>query len=234
MASAKRVERRRLFPCRRRSRASRRVRALRRSVQERNRNRGFTDHESERHGVCSVVVSFTSDERTRLLELAAAKEAPDVDHEAHRQGAGQGHFPDRPRCSRRRWANASVANAHDGACTKGEEAYVVSRYVDDPLLIGGYKFDLRLYVVVTRFRPLRAFVSRLGFARFCAATSRREARAATSGDHYAHLTNVAVQKRTRSTTKSTAASGASKTCDCSWRARAAPRLRQNCGASWTP
>ena len=45
------------------------------------------------------------------------------------------------------------------ACTKGEEAYVVSRYVDDLLFIGGYKFDLRLYVV-TRFRwPL---ASRLG------------------------------------------------------------------------
>jgi tubulin polyglutamylase TTLL1 len=96
----------------------------------------------------------------------------------------------------KRWANASVANAHDGVCTKGEEAYVVSRYVDDPLLIGGYKFDLRLYVVVTRFRPLRAFVSRLGFARFCAAkyvSPRSES--GDLGDHYAHLTNVAVQKK---------------------------------------
>lgn len=96
----------------------------------------------------------------------------------------------------KRWANASVANAHDGVCAKGEEAYVVSRYVDDPLLIGGYKFDLRLYVVVTRFRPLRAFVSRLGFARFCAAkyvSPRSES--GDLGDHYAHLTNVAVQKK---------------------------------------
>jgi tubulin polyglutamylase TTLL1 len=97
----------------------------------------------------------------------------------------------------KRWANASyVGGPHDGVSTKGEEAYVVSRYVDDPLLVGGYKFDLRLYVVVTRFRPLRAFVSRLGFARFCAAkyvSPRSES--GDLGDHYAHLTNVAVQKK---------------------------------------
>ena len=75
----------------------------------------------------------------------------------------------------KRWASASHAgislNAVGpvGSNARGEESYVVSRYVDDPLLVGGKKFDLRLYVVVTSFRPLRAFVSRLGFARFCAA-----------------------------------------------------------------
>ena len=121
-----------------------------------------------------------------------------MDHEARtpRKAQGKGIFLIDSLQQTKRWANASVANAHDGACTKGEEAYVVSRYVDDPLLIGGYKFDLRLYVVVTRFRPLRAFVSRLGFARFCAAkyvSPRSES--GDLGDHYAHLTNVAVQKK---------------------------------------
>ncbi len=36
------------------------------------------------------------------------------------------------------------------------ENYVVSRYIEDPLLIGGKKFDLRMYVVVLNYKPLQA------------------------------------------------------------------------------
>ena len=101
----------------------------------------------------------------------------------------------------RRWASASYAGGTPnavgaGSNVRGEESYVVSRYVDDPLLVGGKKFDLRLYVVVTSFRPLRAFVSRLGFARFCAAKYvSSQSSKGDLDDHYAHLTNVAVQKK---------------------------------------
>ncbi|RLU21017.1 hypothetical protein DMN91_007633 [Ooceraea biroi] len=48
-----------------------------------------------------------------------------------------------------------------------KESYVISRYIDNPLLIGSKKFDLRLYVLITSFRPLKAYLFKLGFCRFC-------------------------------------------------------------------
>jgi len=70
------------------------------------------------------------------------------------------------------------------------EPYVVQRYLSEPLLIGGKKFDLRLYVLVTSYAPLVVYMYRSGFARFSHARFSMDDLA----DVMIHLTNVAVQK----------------------------------------
>lgn len=73
-----------------------------------------------------------------------------------------------------------------------KNTYVISRYIDNPLLIGGKKFDLRIYVLVTSFRPLKAYMFRNGFCRFC--TMKYDTSVAELDNMYVHLTNVSVQK----------------------------------------
>jgi tubulin polyglutamylase TTLL1 len=70
------------------------------------------------------------------------------------------------------------------------EPYVISRYLMNPLLIGGRKFDLRIYVLVLSFSPLRALKYREAFARFCASPYNED-----DPNLDVHLTNVAVQKQ---------------------------------------
>ncbi|KAJ0063128.1 hypothetical protein NL108_012593 [Boleophthalmus pectinirostris] len=70
------------------------------------------------------------------------------------------------------------------------ESYVAQRYIENPYLINGRKFDLRVYVLVTSYIPLKAWLYRDGFARF--ANTRFSL--SSTDDKYMHLTNVAVQK----------------------------------------
>ena len=44
---------------------------------------------------------------------------------------------------------------------------VVQRYLDKPLLLDGFKFDLRVYVVVIGVDPIKAYICDEGLARFC-------------------------------------------------------------------
>jgi tubulin polyglutamylase TTLL1 len=76
---------------------------------------------------------------------------------------------------------------------KVEEAYVISRYIDKPLLIGGKKFDLRIYVLVTSYKPLKVWYSSFGFARFC--NEKYSSDISEMDNMMMHLTNVAIQKK---------------------------------------
>ena len=46
------------------------------------------------------------------------------------------------------------------------ESLVISRYIDNPLLLFGHKFDLRIYVVMTSYDPLKIYIYREGLVRF--------------------------------------------------------------------
>lgn len=72
------------------------------------------------------------------------------------------------------------------------QASVIQRYVDKPLLLKGYKFDLRLYVLVTSFQPLEAFIYRDGFARL--STQAYSTSADDLDNKFIHLTNSSIQK----------------------------------------
>lgn len=49
---------------------------------------------------------------------------------------------------------------------KPGEDFICQQYVSKPFLIDGFKFDLRIYVLVTSCDPLRIFVFGDGLARF--------------------------------------------------------------------
>lgn len=70
----------------------------------------------------------------------------------------------------------------------------VQQYLPNPFLINGYKFDLRIYVLVTSCTPsLRAFQHREGLVRFCTVKYERPRRE-NLDNRYMHLTNYAVNK----------------------------------------
>lgn len=154
----------------------------------------------------------------------------------------------------KRWSREAKTSFHPAI---GKESYVISRYIDNPLLIGGKKFDMRLYVLVTSFRPLKAYLFKLGFCRFC--TVKYDTSVTELDNMYVHLTNVSVQKHgvsfelhyqfklislratfcsffaasRASITTCTAANGAYRTWNCIWRALGARKWQKSFSAAST-
>nr|XP_014340384.1 PREDICTED: tubulin polyglutamylase TTLL13 isoform X1 [Latimeria chalumnae] len=76
---------------------------------------------------------------------------------------------------------------------KSGEHMICQQYISKPFIIDGFKFDLRIYVLVTSCDPLRIFIYREGLARF--ATKRYvEPRENNLDDVCMHLTNYAINK----------------------------------------
>jgi hypothetical protein len=72
------------------------------------------------------------------------------------------------------------------------QSSVVQRYIERPLCLDGYKFDLRIYVLVTSFKPLEAFIYKEGFARVCMAQYSLQPN--DMGNSLIHLTNSSINQ----------------------------------------
>ncbi|KPA75319.1 putative Tubulin-tyrosine ligase [Leptomonas pyrrhocoris] len=96
-------------------------------------------------------------------------------------------------------------------------SFVIQRYLSHPFLILGHKFDLRLYVVVTSYEPVRMYLYRDGLVRIASApyhapASHGGTQASAAGGMLAdvqqlraHLTNFTVNKQQTASTLSLAA-----------------------------
>jgi len=74
-----------------------------------------------------------------------------------------------------------------------KKSVIVQKYLSRPYLINGSKFDLRVYVYVTSFDPLRAYVYENGLVRF--ATCKYSSASKHINNRYMHLTNYSINKK---------------------------------------
>lgn len=85
----------------------------------------------------------------------------------------------------------SLSRVMAGVCPRG---VVVQSYIDQPLLLDGQKFDLRLYVLVTSCEPLQVFLHREGLVRL-ATEAYQAPDAHNMGRSTMHLTNYDINSR---------------------------------------
>ena len=71
------------------------------------------------------------------------------------------------------------------------ESCVVSRFIHNPLLINDLKFDLRIYVLVTSFEPLKIYIYDEGLARFASETYS----SFSAANKFSFLTNYSINKQ---------------------------------------
>ena len=72
------------------------------------------------------------------------------------------------------------------------EPNIVQRYMHRPHLIDGYKYDLRLYVLLSSIAPMRIYLFREGLVRMC--TTKYQPLEKNMHDTRMHLTNYAINK----------------------------------------
>jgi tubulin polyglutamylase TTLL6/13 len=93
----------------------------------------------------------------------------------------------------RRWEDVAKLGGSGGSGSGQGEALVAQRYIHRPLLIDGFKFDLRIYALVLCCAPLRVALYDEGLVRLCT-EKYAEPTNRNLGKSCVHLTNYAINK----------------------------------------
>lgn len=109
---------------------------------------------------------------------------------SHGQLQGDGAFIVKPLNSSR---GRGIHLCNDVDELEPDAKVLVQEYIARPLLLQERKFDLRIYVLVTSFEPLRAYTYEQGLGRF-ATQPYTPPSADDVGDRSAHLTNYSINK----------------------------------------
>ncbi|NXC02025.1 TTLL4 polyglutamylase, partial [Orthonyx spaldingii] len=109
---------------------------------------------------------------------------------AWEEGASRQKWIVKPPASAR---GAGIQVIHKWSQLPKRRPLLVQRYLHKPYLIGGKKFDLRIYVYVTCYDPLRVYLFKDGLVRFasCKYSSSME----SLSNKFMHLTNYSVNKK---------------------------------------
>ncbi|XP_078142272.1 tubulin monoglutamylase TTLL4 [Centroberyx gerrardi] len=103
--------------------------------------------------------------------------------------------------SRQKWIIKPPASArgigiqviHKWSQMPRKRPLLVQKYLHKPYLIGGNKFDLRIYVYVTSYDPLRVYIFSDGLVRF--ASCKYSSSMKSLSNKFMHLTNYSVNKK---------------------------------------